>query len=91
MDFRFYQALPEASVQWPIPPINEEQEPDFVLIALERTNDPDANNHTGFDFFGAYGDGNAIDGWAYAQPIEMVAVTALPNPITFYPAPFNEA
>jgi hypothetical protein len=51
MDFRFYKALPDASVQWPSVSMDDEQEPDFVLIALERTNDPDANNHTGFDFF----------------------------------------
>jgi hypothetical protein len=92
MDFRFYKALPEPEVniqfpQWP----QGDEEPDFVLIALERTNDPDANNHTGFDFFGAYGDGTAIDAWATGQPVTAIATGNLPNPITFYPAPFNEA
>jgi hypothetical protein len=91
MDFRFYKALPEASVQWPSASMDDEQEPDFVLIALERTNDPDANNHTGFDFFGAYGDGDAIDTWAATQSVEEVEQGDLPNPITFYPTPFNEA
>jgi hypothetical protein len=91
MDFRFYKALPEVSVQWPSASIDDEQNPDFVLIALERTNDPDANNHTGFDFFGAYGSGTAIDAWGTGQPVTAVAKAALPNPITFYPAPFNEA
>jgi hypothetical protein len=91
MDFRFYKALPDASVQWPSVSMDDEQEPDFVLIALERTNDPDANNHTGFDFFGAYGSGTAIDAWGTGQPVTAVAKAALPNPITFYPAPFNEA
>jgi hypothetical protein len=90
MDFRFFKAVPEASVQFPGWPEGDE-EPDFVLIALERTNDPDANNHTGFDYFGAYGDGGAIDAWAGEQPVDAVAKKDLPNPLTFYPAPFNEA
>lgn len=92
MDFRFFKAQPEpqANVQFPAPP-TDGQEPDFLLIALERTNDPDANNHTGFDFFGAYGDGAAIDAWAAGQPVTAVAKADLPNPLTFYPAPFNEA
>lgn len=92
MDIRFFKAQPEpqANVQFPAPPADD-QEPDFVLIALERTNDPDANNHTGFDFFGAYGSGSAITAWAAGQPVTAVAKAALPNPLTFYPAPFNEA
>jgi hypothetical protein len=92
MDFRFFKALPEpqASVQFPSWPEGDE-EPDFVLIALERTNDPDAKNHTGFDFFGAYGSASAITAWAADQSVTAVAKAALPNPLTFYPAPFNEA
>jgi hypothetical protein len=92
MDFRFYKALPEpqANVQFPSWPEGDE-EPDFVLIALERTNDPDAKNHTGFDFFGAFGDGAAMNQWAEPQPIETITSNDLPEPITFYPAPFNEA
>jgi hypothetical protein len=89
MDFRFFKAVPEASVQFPVAPIDGE--PDFVLIALERTNDPDANNHTGFDYFGAYGTGAVIDAWAADQPVTAVPKNQLPNPLTFYPAPFNEA
>jgi hypothetical protein len=91
MDFRFYKALPDASVQWPSVSMDDEQEPDFVLIALERTNDPDASNRTGFDFFGAYGDGDAIDAWADGQPVTAATKAELPNPITFYPAPFTQA
>ena len=92
MDIRFFKAQPEpqANVQFPAPPADG-QEPDFVLIALERTNDPDANNHTGFDFFGAYGSASAITAWAADQSVTAVAKAALPNPLTFYPAPFNEA
>jgi hypothetical protein len=91
MDFRFYKALPEASIQWPSPSMDEESEPTFMVIALERTNDPDANNRTGFDYFGAYGTGASIDAWANEQPVETISKANLPNPITFYPAPFNEA
>jgi hypothetical protein len=92
MDFRFYKALPEpqANVQFPRWPDGDE-EPDFVLVALERTNDPDAKNHTGFDFFGAFGDGAAMDQWADEQPVEDVTKEELPSPITLYPTPFNEA
>jgi hypothetical protein len=89
MDFRFFKAAPDASVQWPAHPFG--QEPDFTLVALERTNDPDANNHTGFDFLGAYGDGDAIDTWAADQPAEAVTKNDLPDPITFYPSPFDQA
>lgn len=89
MDFRFYKAPPEAPLEWPQHPMDAE--PDFVLVALERTNDPDANNHTGFDFFGAYGDGALIDAWAAEQVLEGVAKDDLPNSITFYPSPFDEA
>lgn len=89
MDIRFFNAVPQANVQFPATSMDDE--PDFVLIALERTNDPDANNHTGFDFFGAYGSGTAIDAWAAGQPVTAVAKAALPNPLTFYPAPFSEA
>ena len=92
MDIRFFKAQPEpqANVQFPAAPPNGE-DPAFVVIALERTNDSDANNHTGFDFFGAYGSGSAIDAWAADQPVTAVAKGDLPNPLTFYPAPFNEA
>jgi hypothetical protein len=92
MDFRFFKALPEpdATVVFPSWP-DEEAEPDFAVIALERTKDPDANNHTGFDWFGAYGDGDAIDAWADGQPVTAATKAELPNPITFYPAPFTQA
>jgi hypothetical protein len=90
MDIRFFKAAPDANVQFPSMP-NDGSEPDFVVVALENTLDPDANNHTGFDFFGAYGDGDAIDSWATDQGITAVSQGDLPNPITFYPAPFNEA
>jgi hypothetical protein len=90
MDFRFYKATPDAAVEWP--QASPGEEPAFVLVALENTLDPDANNHTGFDFFGAYGDdGSLIDAWAADQAVEAINKSNLPSPITFYPAPFNEA
>lgn len=88
MDFRYFKAAPDAPLEWPTS--DPGSEPGFVLVALERTNDPDANNHTGFDFFGAYGTGAAIDAWATGQPVTAVTKDQLPNPVTFYPAPFNE-
>jgi len=88
MDFLFFKALPDANVQWPaFPP---DQTPPFTLIALERTNDPDANNHTGFDFFGAYGSETAINNWAATQTVTKIDKSALPKPVTFYPAPFSQ-
>ena len=90
MDFRFYKAAPDANVQFPPMP-DDGSEPDFVVVALENTLDPDARNHTGFDFFGAYGDGIAIDGWFASQGMTDISKSELPNPVTFYPAPFNEA
>jgi hypothetical protein len=89
MDFRFFKAPPDANVQWPA--FSSEQDAPFTLIALERTKDPDANNHTGFDYFGAYGAGAAINTWAAGQPVAAVPQKDLPKPLTFYPAPFNEA
>lgn len=90
MDFRFFKALPEpeARVQWP-QSTNLDEEPEFVLVALERTNDPDSNNHTGFDYFGAYGSGTTIDTWASTQDVTVITKDQLPKPVTFYPAPFN--
>lgn len=90
MDFRFFKAAPGTPLEWPT--ASPGNEPDFVLVALENSLDPDANNHTGFDFFGAYGnDGEVIDEWAADQEVEAVDKTDLPSPLTFYPAPFNEA
>lgn len=91
MTYQFFKALPapETNIQWPATPIGD-TEPLFVLVALERTNDPDANNHTGFDFYGAYGDESAIDDWAATQTVVKIDKSELPKPITFYPAPFSQ-
>jgi hypothetical protein len=91
MDFRFFKADPEptANVQWPA--IDPGTEPTFTLVALQRDADPDSNTHDGFDYFGAYGVGDDIDAWAAGQPVTAITKAELPNPVTFYPAPFNEA
>lgn len=90
MDFRYFKSAPNAGVEWPSSG-DISGEPPFVFVVLERTDDPDANNHTGFDFYGAYGDGDLIDQWAAAQPLQSISSSSLPNPVTFYPTPFNEA
>lgn len=91
MDFRFFKADPEpaTNVQWPAR--DPGVEPSFTLVALHRDADPDANIHDGFDYFGAYGVGDDIDAWADEQPVTAITKGQLPNPVTFYPAPFNEA
>jgi len=90
MDIRYFKAAPDANFQFPPSP-TDGTDPDFVVVVLENTLDPDANNHTGFDFYGAYGDGTAIEGYFASQGLTPIAAGELPNPITFYPAPFNEA
>lgn len=91
MDIQFFKAAPEpvANVQWPqqIPGV----EPTFVLVTLQRDADPDANTHDGFDYFGAYGEGADIEAWSDGQPVTAITKGQLPSPVTFYPAPFNEA
>jgi hypothetical protein len=89
MDFRFYKTQPGAPLEWPV--TSPDSEPAFVLVALENSLDPDANNHTGFDFFGAYGSGNLIDAWAATQQVTAISKNDLPTPITFYPEPFSNA
>jgi hypothetical protein len=91
MDFRFYKADPEpgTNVQWPEQ--DPGAEPTFTLVALQRDADPDANTHDGFDYFGAHGVGDDIDAWAGGQPVTAITKDQLPSPVTFYPAPFNEA
>jgi hypothetical protein len=90
MDYRFYQSTPNAGVEWPVFD-SFDSEPDFTFVVLERSGDPDANNQTGFDFYGAYGDGELIDAWAAVQPLQAITQAQLPNPVTFYPDPFNVA
>lgn len=93
MDFRFYHADPEptANVQWPAAPQEQDEEPAFVLVALERNSDPDARVHDGFDYYGAYGDAAAIEAWAADQPVVAIEPADFPVPLSFYPAPFNQA
>jgi hypothetical protein len=90
MDFRFFKTQAGVFLEGP-PSSSLGSDPDFVLICLENTLDPDALNHTGFNYYGAYGDGSTIDTWSSAQPLEVISKDELPDPITFFPAPFNQA
>jgi hypothetical protein len=92
VEIRFYRSVPEPVVCVQPPASDEDGESLFVLVCLERHADPDANNHTGYDYWGVYGDDSSlIEAWADPQAIEEIGHDELPNPITFYPAPFNEA
>lgn len=93
MDIRFfrYASPPPGSPepQWPQVPIDEA--PAFVLIALDRSADPDANEHHGFDYLGGYGDAAAMEAWAAEQGVDVIGTDELPSPPAFYPPPFSEA
>jgi hypothetical protein len=87
MDFRFFRSPPEpqANVQFPGGYLDD---PGFTVIALERTNDPDSLNQTGYDYYGAYGDGELIDEWSETQPLELADILDLPRPLTYEPEVF---
>lgn len=89
MDFRFYRATPDANVQFPA--FGIDGDPPFTLVVLQRSGEPDTAATDGWDYFGAYGLGSEIDTWAAGQPVTALVSNELPNPPTFYPAPFNEA
>jgi len=95
MEIRLYRALPEHLGPAVQPPSSDEPgQPLVAVVCLERDADPDANNHTGYDYWGAYSEvGEDIDAWETANPDALTPIdyTELPNPVTFYPAPFNEA
>lgn len=90
MEIRFYRSVPEPAVCVQPPTSDEAGDALFALVCLERDADPDANNHTGYDYWGVYGDdGEAIGAWADPQAIEEIGYDELPNPVTFYPPPFS--
>lgn len=91
MDFRFYKSLPEGQVNVQFPVSEMGIDSSFVVIALHRDADPDASLHDGHDYFGAYGKGSDIDAWASGQPVSAIAKSDLPDPVSFYPAPFSKA
>ena len=95
MEIRLYRALPEHLGPAVQPPAsNEAGQPTVAVVCLERDADPDANNHTGYDYWGAYSEvGEDIDAWeaANTDTLQPIDYTELPNPVTFYPSPFNEA
>ena len=90
MEIRLYRALPEHSGPAVQPPSSDELS--VTVVCLERDADPDANNHTGYDYWGAYSEvGEDIDAWgaANADTLHPIDYTELPNPVTFYPSPFS--
>ena len=93
MQIRLYRALPEHSGPSVQPPaLNEDGNPTITVVCLERDSDPDANNHTGYDYWGAYSKvGEDIDAWetVNADTLTPIDHTELPGPITFYPSPFS--
>lgn len=92
MDIRFFRHLsPEPGGPEPHWPQWEDQEPTFTLIALHRSADPDAGEHDGHDYLGAYGDAAAMEAWAAEQGVEVIGTDELPSPPAFYPPPFSDA
>lgn len=92
MDIRFYRAEPDATLEMPEQSMADD--PPFTVVTLSRTGDPDAHNHTGYDFFGAYGDGALIDAWAAEQPLDAITKADLPDGpmgIFTFPNPISEA
>lgn len=62
----------------------------MTLVCLERTHDPDGTNHTGYDYWGAYGEAEPLNEWHQGNPCaEEIERTELPSPVTFYPEPFS--
>ena len=83
MEQRFFRSEPDATIAW----LNTDA---FTFVVFERHNDPDALNHLGFDLYGAYGNGYAIDQWAEEQPLETIDRDQLPAQLTWFPAPFSD-
>lgn len=93
MQVKFYRALPEHLGPAVQPPDSYEsgQYTNIATVCLEREADPDANNHTGYDYWGAYSeDVELIDAWEAknVDVLEPIEYSELPNPVTFYPEPF---
>jgi hypothetical protein len=66
--------------------------PLFFAVCLDRTEDPDANNHTGYDYWGAYTEESSLlDDWEESNSILVrISYTELPNPVTAFPYPLYE-
>lgn len=94
MEIRLYKALPEHLGPAVQPPSSDEDgNPLITHICLERDADPDANNHTGYDFWGAYAEDSAsLDEWETnnTESLTRIEYEELPNPVTHYPSPFSD-
>lgn len=93
MQVKFYRALPEHLRPAVQPPDSDESgQQTVVVVCLERSDDPDANNHTGYDYWGVYAEeGDSIDSWEAknVDVLEAIEYSELPDPVTFYPEPFS--
>lgn len=89
MQIRLYKALPEhlGSAVQP-PDCDETGQPLLTTVCLERDSDPHANNHTGYDFWGASAETDDLfKGWEEKNQEVLIPIdySKLPNPVTFYP------
>lgn len=95
METRLYRSLPEHLGPAVQPPDTDESgKPSVTAVCLERTLDPDANNHTGYDYWGAYADDPYfLDEWEQKNTNSLIRIeySELPNPVTFYPYPFSQS
>lgn len=89
MTIQFFRSEPDAPVVYPSQSADDDS--GIAVVLFERHNDPDALNHLGCDFYGAHGDGDLIAAWAEDQPLEAIDRDQLPEQLTWFPAPFNEA
>lgn len=94
METRLYRALPEHFGPAVQPSDSDESgNPLITYVCLEREADPDANNHTGYDYWGAYAeDPGLLDTWEEKNAFSLIRIeyAELPNPVTFYPHPFSD-
>lgn len=93
MEIRYYKVLPEHLGPAVQPPDSDEEgNPLITVVCLERTEDTDANNHTGYDYWGAYAEESSLlDDWEESNSILVrISYTELPNPVTSFPYPFYE-
>lgn len=86
---RYYRALPEDQGLPVQPPESDEfGNPLISTICLERNNDPDANNHTGYDYWVSHSNSiELLNSWSEKNTgvLEEISYEELPNPVTFFP------
>jgi hypothetical protein len=95
MEIRLYRALRENPGPPVQPPDSDKYgNPTVITVCLERSTDPDSNNHTGYDYWGAYGESSEnLDDWELknSDVLSPIEYSELPDPVTFYPPQFSDA